>query len=175
MTTKPAARAPLYAACLLKLMREANPEDAALATLLAVGDVVLDCVTSGTSPPVVVGRFVLALPVITMSLADDVVTLAGGCVFEPGGVIRSLVEVLDPTGIVEDVGTPRIETVPARSIVEAAFTSALAVGGKPKTLQMFAMAPNVAVTDEHARSLAFTLVTDLADSRHRHKLGTHRH
>jgi hypothetical protein len=175
MTTKPAARAPLYAASLLKLMKEANPEEVALATLLAVGDVVLDCVTSVTSPPIVVGKFVLALPVITMSLADDVVTLAAACVFEPGGVIRSLVEVLDATDIVEDVETPRIETVPARSIVEAAFTSALAVGGKPKTLQMFAMAPNVAATDEHACSLAFTLVTDLADSRHRHKLGTHRH
>ena len=63
---------------------------------------------------------------------------------------NSLVKVPEATGIVDGVGTPRMETVPAKSIVEAAFTSALAVGLKPKTLQMFAMAPKVAERGEHA-------------------------
>ncbi len=87
---------------------------------------------------------------VARPLADVEVTLTGCRVFVPARIVRPLVDVLDATGIVDGVGLPRMEAVPDKSIVEAAFASALAVGGKPKTLQMFAMAPKVAVRDEHS-------------------------
>jgi hypothetical protein len=113
-----------------------------------------------TSPVVLfVGAVVWAPPVMTLSPIDAGVAVEGMDLFEPGRVIELLVGALEARGIVdalvlptlrEAAGSvdglelPRMDTVPDKSIVVAAFASGLAVRGNPKTLQMFAMAPKVA-------------------------------
>lgn len=105
-------------------------------------------------------------PVTIANSLFKVPEVTGRVVFTPVATANSLVKVLEATGIIDGEGTPRMETVPAKSIVEAAIISALAVGLKPKTLQMFAMAPKVAERDEHAPNEPRGLVTDLAGSRY---------
>jgi hypothetical protein len=155
LTIIPPARAPPHAAYLPRLMRaDAAPVNVATATtllLLADGDGV--SILSVTSPVLLVDKRVPALALFTRTVDEvDVAVLLEGVVgvFVPVSVVNPLAEAPDAAGSVDTVGTPSTETVPERSMVEAAFTSALAVRGKPKTWQMFAMAPNVAAGDEHA-------------------------
>lgn len=110
------------------------------------------------------------LPVVRRSLADVVVTL--GVVFglfTPVTIANSLFKVPEVTGrvVFMPVATANslVKVLEATGII-AAIISALAVGLKPKTLQMFAMAPKVAERDEHAPNEPRGLVTDLAGSRY---------
>lgn len=57
-----------------------------------------------------------------------------GAMFVSVGRAKLLLGAMDAADAVDAVDadeTPRVETVPAKSIVEAAFASGLAVGGKP--------------------------------------------
>jgi hypothetical protein len=151
----PPARAPPHAAYLPRLTSDddAAPVNVATATLLLVADGDGVSILSVTSPVLLVDKRVPALPLLTRSVDDvDVAVLLEGVVgvFVLVSMVNPLAEAPDAAGSVGTVGTPSTETVPERSKVEAAFTSALAVRGKPKTWQMFAMAPNVAAGDEHA-------------------------
>lgn len=150
----PPPRAPPHAAYLPRLTSDdAAPVNVATATLLLVADGDGVSILSETSPVLLVDKRVPALPLLTRSVDDvDVAVLLEGVVgvFMLVSMVNPLAEAPDAAGSVDTVGTPSTETVPERSKVEAAFTSALAVRGKPKTWQMFAMAPNVAAGDEHA-------------------------
>jgi hypothetical protein len=85
-------------------------------------------VLSVVSAGLLFGWLVLVLPETTSSVPDGEVALEGFNVFAPVRMVTPVVLVSDTAGIVEGVGIPRIETVPDKSIVEAALTSALAVG-----------------------------------------------
>lgn len=102
------------------------------------------CVLPGTSGVMLVNMLLCVLPVAVRSIDEVEVALMVFRVFMPVRMVKPLVTVPGAGGTADGFGTPKMDTDPVRSIVEAAFTSALAVGGKPKTLQMFAMAPNVA-------------------------------
>lgn len=121
-----------------------------------------------------IGMVVRVLSVTTTSLVDADVALGALDAFVSGRVVRLLLvgapdasgivdglgmpRIEDATGVVDRVGVPRMETVPDKSIVEAAFASALAVRGRPKTLQMLAMAPKVAIRSELVCTQACLLV-----------------
>ena len=148
-TMNPATRAPPKAAYLSNFTNDAPPkDDVSVAAALLMKDQVVHPLNSAKP---LVANMVALLPVRTPSL--DVVKVALGKVLDvPGGVlvpvrtpvVGPLVAVPETTAIVEGVGTPRMETVPNRSVVDAAFTSGPAERGKPNTLQMLAMAPKVA-------------------------------
>ena len=121
---------------MFELINEPGPEEV-VAAVLPLADFVLSVPSALL---LLLVKVVPVIPVMTVSLADDV-----GVAFVSVRMVRALVEGEKATGIVDAVGLPNMETIPDKSMVEAAFASALAVGGKPKTLHMFAMAPNVAV------------------------------
>lgn len=135
-----------------ELIRQADPEDVAGVALVSV-----------TAPVMLVGRLARVPPVITRSVADVGFSLVAFGVVVPVMIVGALIEasvakefvdrpledVSDATGTVDEVEVARIETVPDKPRVAAAFASALAVRGKPKTLQIFATAPKVATRDEH--------------------------
>ena len=97
------------------------------------------------------GTLLRVLSVPVRLLADVEVALGGGDISESVRTATLLVELMRAGGMCVSVGratllvgamdaagavdvvveTPTMETVPARSMVEAAFASGLAVGGKP--------------------------------------------
>lgn len=133
---------------MLKSTKHAEPDDVAVAVTVAATPPIADdegVVSTTSTVLLLIGMLVRVLPVIGMSVADVEVILAELGVFVSERIGTLLGGLLDAKEIVDEVGTPRIDNVPDKSIVEAAFASALAVGGKPKTLQIFAMAPKVAI------------------------------
>jgi hypothetical protein len=115
----------------LTLLNDPIPSDVEVPVLLPDDEV--DCPVDVSSALVLFVTMKVCIdPVLIRLLADTEVALDGLGVFVPVETSATLlVGVTDTVGIVEGDGTPRIETVPDKSIVEAAFTSALAVGGKP--------------------------------------------
>jgi hypothetical protein len=184
-TMDPAARrAPPNAASVSNLTVEAALEDVAVAAAFLVED------DDGVLPLIpailLVGMVVPVLPLLTRSLdgvelaIDGAVVLVSDGMFVPVRTVSPLVEGSDTTGIVDSVGIPRMETVPDRSVVDAAFTSGLADRGKPKTLQMLAMAPKVATRREYGHKteevrLIDRSLTDLAGFRYRYRPDRCRH
>lgn len=148
----PAKRAPPATAHLLNFTTDTPPENAAVVAVRALlvddDDEVIPPLIPATP---LVADAVPLLPTLNPSLDVARVALLGGPLDVAGGVfvvVRTfspLVEVPDTTAVVEGVGTPRMDTVPKRSVVEAAFASGPADRGKPNTLQMLAIAPKVAV------------------------------
>lgn len=148
-TNRPTKRAPLQAAYSLKLTKVADPEGVAVAVLAAADEA--NSVLPGAWMGVLLADTLLReLSVTVRLLADVEVPLGGigtpdsvrtttllveaigaGDIFVSVGRATLLVGAMDAAGAVDVDETPRVEAVPAKFIVEAAFASGLAVGGKP--------------------------------------------
>ena len=131
------------------LIEVADPEGVAVAVLVSVDEA--NPVLSGTSKGVLLADMLLRELSVTIGLLADVeVALGGrdtldsaetatllvgatgaGAMFVSVGRATLLLGAMDVADAADAGEIPRVETVPAKSIVEAAFASGLAVGGKP--------------------------------------------